>query len=495
VRHSETGQETDDPDAAASEESVFDKLLIANRGEIAVRILRACRELGIRSAAVYSEADQDALHVRWADESCCIGAAPAAESYLNGNRIIETALRCGAQAIHPGYGFLSENADFAAACHRAGLVFVGPKPEAIRLMGDKAAARETMRRAGVPVLPGKHCPGNSEKDLLRAAREVGYPLLIKATYGGGGKGMRIVGDSKGLIQAWNTARAEAEAACGSGDIYLEAFVPSARHIEIQVLADEHGNVVHCGERECSVQRRHQKLVEEAPSPAVTPTIRRRLTALSVRAVRKVGYTSVGTMEFILDAKGRAFFIEMNTRIQVEHPVTEAVTGFDLVKEQIRVAAGERLRVRQDDIRPRGHAIECRVNAEDPDHDFVPSPGVVEELILPGGPGIRVDTHLFGGYAIPHYYDSLAAKIVVHADTRTEAIARMLRALDEFHLRGVSTNTRFLTDILKSEGFMAGAYSTDLVADLVARQQPRQRHHDLRNMARGLYAAWRHHADE
>ncbi len=429
------------------------------------------------------------------DESHGIGAAPAAESYLNGERIIGTARSCGAQAIHPGYGFLSENADFAAACHRAGLVFVGPKPEAIRLMGDKAAARETMRKAGVPVLPGEHCPGDNQKELLRAADDVGYPLLIKATHGGGGKGMRIVADPKELIQAWNTARAEAEAACGSGDIYLEAFVPSARHIEIQVLADEHGNVVHCGERECSVQRRHQKLVEEAPSPAVTPTIRRRLTALSVRAARKVRYTSAGTMEFILDAKGRVFFIEMNTRIQVEHPVTEAVTGLDLVKEQIRAAAGERLRVRQDDIRPRGHAIECRVNAEDPEHDFVPSPGVVEELIMPGGPGVRVDTHLFGGYAIPHYYDSLAAKIVVHADTRTEAIARMLRALDEFHLRGVSTNTRFLKDILKSGSFMAGEYSTDLVAGVMATRTPQRDRHSLRELARQLWAAWRHDDDE
>ncbi len=474
---------------------MFDKLLIANRGEIAVRVLRACRELGIRSVAVYSEADQEALHVRWADESHGIGAAPAAESYLNGSRMIETALRCGAQAIHPGYGFLSENADFAAACHRAGLVFVGPKPEAIRLMGDKAAARETMRKAGVPVLPGKHCPGNNQKDLLRAADEVGYPLLIKATYGGGGKGMRIVETPKELIQAWNTARAEAEAACGSGDIYLEAFVPSARHIEIQILADEHGHVVHCGERECSVQRRHQKLVEESPSPAVSPTMRRRLTALSVRAARKVRYTSAGTMEFILDAQGRFFFIEMNTRIQVEHPVTEAVTGLDLVKEQIRIAAGEPLRVRQADIRMSGHAIECRVNAEDPEHDFMPSPGVVEELILPGGPGVRVDTHLSGGYAIPHYYDSLAAKLVVHADTRTEAIARMLRALDEFHLRGVSVNTGFLKDVLHSEEFKRGAYSTDLVSNMAVTQTARKGHPDLRGLARRLFASWKHPANE
>ncbi len=474
---------------------MFDKLLIANRGEIAVRILRACRELGIRSVAVYSEADRESLHVRWADESCCIGSAPAAESYLNGPRIIDAALHCGAQAIHPGYGFLSENAEFAAACHRAGLIFVGPKPEAIRLMGDKAAARETMRKAGVPVLPGSHCPGNNPKELLHAAEEVGYPLLIKATYGGGGKGMRIVENPKNLVQTWNNARAEAEAACGSGDIYLEAFVPSARHIEVQVLADEHGNIVHCGERECSVQRRHQKLVEEAPSPAVTPTLRRRLTALSVRTARKVRYTSAGTIEFVLDAKGRFFFIEMNTRIQVEHPVTEAVTGFDLVKEQIRVATGEPLRVRQDDIRLRGHAIECRVNAEDPEHDFVPSPGVVEELVLPGGPGVRVDTHLFNGYSIPHHYDSLAAKIIVHADTRTDAIDRMLRALGEFHLRGVSTNTQFLKDILKSEGFMAGEYSTDLVADVMAKRSPRQVHHELKALSRGFCVAWRHHADE
>ncbi len=474
---------------------MFDKLLIANRGEIAVRVLRTCRELGIRSAVVFSEADQNALHVRWADESYCIGAAPAAESYLNGARIIDAAVRCGAQAIHPGYGFLSENADFAAACHRAGLVFIGPKPEAIRLMGDKAAARETMRKAGVPVLPGRHCPGNNQKDLLCAADEVGYPLLIKATYGGGGKGMRIVGNPKDLIQAWNTARAEAEAACGSGDIYLEAFVPSARHIEIQILADERGNVIHCGERECSVQRRHQKLVEEAPSPAVTAKMRRRLMALSVRAARKVQYTSAGTMEFILDAKGRFFFIEMNTRIQVEHPVTEAVTGIDLVKEQIRIAAGEALRFRQDDIRLSGHAIECRVNTEDPEHDFMPSPGVVEELIMPGGPGVRVDTHLFGGYAIPHDYDSLAAKIVVHADTRTEAIARMLRALDEFHLRGVSANTGFLKDVLHSEDFKRGAYSTDLVANMAVTPMSRKGQHDLRGLARRLFAAWKHPVNE
>lgn len=478
-----------------SEVGVFDKLLIANRGEIAVRVLRACRELGIRSVAVYSEADRDALHARWADESFGIGAAPVAESYLNGAHIIATALRCGAQAIHPGYGLLSENADFAAACRLAGLAFVGPKPEAIRLMGDKAAARDTMRKAGVPVLPGRHCPGDNQRVLLRAADEVGYPLLIKATYGGGGKGMRIVGDTKALTQAWHTARAEAEAACGSGDIYLEAFVPSARHIEVQVLADEQGNVVHCGERECSVQRRHQKLVEEASSPAVSPTIRRRLTALSVCAARKVGYTGAGTMEFILDAKNRFFFIEMNTRIQVEHPVTEAVTGLDLVKEQIRVAAGERLRIKQADIRLRGHAIECRINAEDPDHDFTPSPGVVEKLILPGGPGVRVDTHLYGGCTIPHYYDSLAAKIVVHADTRPEAIARMLRALEEFQLRGVSTNTEFLKDILRSEDFQRGAYSTDLVADMVVARKAPRGSRDLKGLARRLFSGWKHHPDD
>jgi acetyl-CoA carboxylase, biotin carboxylase subunit len=478
-----------------SEESMFDKLLIANRGEIAVRILRACRELGIRSAVVYSEADQNAMHVRWADESYCIGGAPAPESYLNGPRIIDTALRCGAQAIHPGYGFLSENAEFAAACKMAGLVFVGPRPDAIRLMGDKATARDTMRKAGIPVLPGRHCPDSNPKELMRAAAEVGYPLLIKATYGGGGKGMRLVHKPKDLIQTWSTARSEAETACGSGDIYLEAFVPSARHIEIQVLADEHGNVLHFGERECSVQRRHQKLVEEAPSPAVTPAIRRRLTALSVRAARKVGYTSAGTMEFILDAKGRVFFIEMNTRIQVEHPVTEAVTGFDLVKQQIRIAAGERLRVRQADIQQHGHAIECRINAENPAHDFAPSPGTIEELIMPGGPGVRIDTHLFGGYVIPHHYDSLVAKIIAHADTRAEAIIRMLRALDEFHLHGVSTNTRFLKDILNSKGFMAGEYSTDLVANIVAEHQPRRGHHDLKNLARKLHTVWRHHVDE
>ncbi len=475
---------------------MFGKILIANRGEIAVRILRACRELGVHTVAVHSEPDQDSLHVRWADESVCIGSGPSADSYLNGPRIIEAAVRAGAQAVHPGYGFLSENAEFADACLRAGVTFIGPRPETIRLMGDKEAARNTMRKAGVPVLPGEHCKGCDAEGIRRVADRIGYPLLIKATHGGGGKGMQIVVRQNDLSNAWETARAEALASCGSDSVYFEAFIPAARHIELQLLADGHGNVVDCGERECSVQRRHQKLIEESPSAALTPRMRRRLGALSVRAAKKVGYTSAGTMEFILDGKGQFYFIEMNTRIQVEHPVTEAVTGLDLVKEQIRVAAGEPLRVEQKAIRPRGHAIECRINAEDPDHDFMPSPGTVKELVLPGGPGVRVDTALFAGYAIPHHYDSLAAKIIVQADTRTEAITRMLRAINEFRVKGIATNAQFLKDILMSGGFKTGKYSTDLVAQVAAtRRRPSPPPRDLKELARRLFAGLRHHADD
>ncbi len=474
---------------------MLSKVLIANRGEIAVRVIRACREMGVRTVAVYSEADAGALHVRLADEAHCIGPAPSTDSYLNGARIIETAQQCGAQAIHPGYGFLSENADFAEACRKAGLVFIGPRPEAIRLMGDKVAARQAMRKAGVPVLRGEHCQRTGKNDVLRAADRVGYPLLIKATHGGGGKGIRIVEDPDALLPAWDAARAEALAACGSDALYMEAFIPGGRHIELQILADEYGHVICCGERECSVQRRHQKLIEEAPSTVVSAKQRRHLGKMAVKAARRCRYTNAGTLEFISDGKGRLYFIEMNTRIQVEHPVTEAITGVDLVKEQIRIAAGIPLRLKQEDIRLRGHAIECRINAEDTELDFLPSPGGVEELTLPGGPGVRLDTHVFAGYAVPHYYDSLMAKLIVHADTRVEAIARMLRALDEFHVRGVATNVRFLKDILHSDGFQAGEYSTDLVAHIVAQRRKPRRHHDLREVARRLWAALRHHPDE
>jgi len=422
------------------------KILVANRGEIAVRVIRACREMGIETVAVHSEADADALHVHMADEDVCIGPPPAAESYLNIPRIISAAEITSCDAIHPGYGFLSESARFAEICASCGITFIGPSPETIRGVGDKAAARETMKAAGVPILPGSDGPLTSVEDARGVADEIGYPVLLKASAGGGGRGMRRVYEVGELENAYSAASSEAQAAFGNGELYLGRLALDPRHVEVQVMGDSHGNVVHLFERECSVQRRHQKLIEESPSTALDAQARASLCEAAVLAAEGIDYVGAGTVEFLFDAQGRYYFMEMNARIQVEHPVTEMITGRDLIKEQIRVAGGEPLSFRQEDVVVLGHAIECRVNAEDPSRGFAPSPGTVEALHLPGGPGIRVDTHLFAGALIPPHYDSLVAKVLAHGATRDEAIARMLRALG-------------VLEILEDEPFVSGRYDT------------------------------------
>ena len=434
---------------------MFRKVLVANRGEIALRVIRACRELGIQTVAVFSEADAEALHVRFADEEVCIGPPPSQQSYLNVLHIIAAAEITNADAIHPGYGFLAENAEFADVCEEMGIEFIGPTAEQIRLMGDKAKARELMHEAGVPVTPGSEGIIPDLDQAYAIAREIGYPVMIKATAGGGGKGMKLAMDEEELELRWTVAQAEAKAAFDNPDCYLEKAILGPRHVEIQLMGDTHGNVVHMGERDCSVQRRHQKLVEESPSPAVTPEMRESIGSAAVEGARKVNYRGAGTIEFLLDRDGHFYFMEMNTRIQVEHPVSEAVTGLDLVKEQILVAAGERLSVTQDEIEMEGHSIECRINAEDPDNNFAPSPGRIESLNIPGGPGIRVDTHIYAGYQIPTQYDSMLAKVISHGADRNEAIARMRRALDEMVIEGVKTtiplHERIMSDPLFVEG--------------------------------------------
>ncbi len=438
---------------------MFRKILVANRGEIAVRVIRACRELGIETVSVHSEADSDALHVHLADEDVCIGPGPAIESYLNIPRIISAAEITNCDAIHPGYGFLSESAKFAEICASCGITFIGPSPAAIRGVGDKSAARETMKNAGVPIIPGSDGPVRSLEDARAAAEPIGFPVLLKASAGGGGRGMRRVMGPEDLEAAYRAASAEAQAAFGNGELYLERLVLGPRHVEVQVLGDSTGRVVHVFERECSVQRRHQKLIEESPSPALDDATRRALCEAGVRAGKVLHYVGAGTVEFLLDAQNRFYFMEMNARIQVEHPVTELITGLDLVKEQIRVVAGQPLSFRQEDVRTRGHAIECRVNAEDPARDFAPCPGTVQNLHLPGGPGIRVDTHLFTGASIPPYYDSMVAKVLAHGATRDEAIARMRRALQEFSLEGIKTTVPLLLEILHDAPFLSGRYDT------------------------------------
>ena len=437
---------------------MFSKILIANRGEIAVRIIRACRELGVKTVAVYSEADAKSLHVQLADESICIGPPQAAKSYLNTPRLISAAEITGAEAIHPGYGFLAENRSFAEICEQSGIVFIGPTAEQIRLMGDKVKARETAMAAGVPVVPGSQAPLSGAVEAAQVALQIGYPLMLKASAGGGGKGMRLVSAASELGRAFAAASAEAAAAFGNPALYLERYISPARHIEIQLLGDQTGSVIHLGERDCSIQRRHQKLLEESPSPAATPDLRARMGEAAVRLARSVKYLGAGTVEFLLDAEGNFYFMEMNTRIQVEHPVTEMVTGIDLVKAQIRIAAGEPLPLTQQDITLRGHSIECRINAEDPE-TFVPSPGKISDLRLPGGPGVRVDTHLYAGCTIPPFYDSLMAKLIVLGETRDEAIARMRRALDELEIHGVKSTIPVHKRILNSPEFIAGRVST------------------------------------
>ncbi len=437
---------------------MFNKILIANRGEIALRIICACRELGIKTVAVYSEADEHALHVRFADEDVCIGPARSVDSYLNVPAIISAAEITGADAIHPGYGFLSESPYLAEVCEACHIKFIGPYPNVIRLLGDKARARRAMKKAGVPVLPGSDGPVQGEEQAAKVAKELGYPVIIKAVAGGGGRGMRVVRTTEELGPSLKTAQREAEAAFGVGDVYLEKYVESPRHIEIQVLGDHHGNVVHLGERECSIQRRHQKLVEEAPSPALTEKQRRRIGATVVDAAKAVQYTNAGTFEFLLDASGHFYFLEVNTRLQVEHPVTEFVTGVDIVKEQIRVAAGQRLSVRQGDIHVRGHALECRINAEDPD-TFVPSPGLIHAFSVPGGPGVRVDTYAHSECTVSPYYDSLIAKIITFGRDRTEAIARMRRTLEMTVVDGIRTSIPLHLKILADADFVAGRMNT------------------------------------
>lgn len=444
---------------------MFNKVLIANRGEIAVRIIRACRELGMQSVAIYSDADRQALHVRYADEAYRLGPAPSRDSYLRADRIIEIACKSGAGAVHPGYGFLAERADFAEACQDAGLIFIGPKPSSISAMGDKAVARAMVVAAGVPVVPGTEGEGSlRDQELLTLAPNIGFPLLIKATAGGGGKGMREVVSLEEMPALIQAARREAEAAFGDGNVYLEKLVEGARHIEIQVLADTFGNTIFLGERECSLQRRHQKLLEEAPSPFVgdDDDLRRKMGEVAVRAALAVGYVNAGTIEFLVDKDKNFYFLEMNTRLQVEHPVTELVTGIDIVKEQIRIARRRPLRFTQADVRLNGWAIECRINAEDPDNDFFPSTGQISLIQPPTGPGVRVDTGIFPGIEITPYYDSLLSKLVVWGETRAEAILRMRRALAEYTLIGIHTNIPFHQNLMDSTRFIAGQFDTRFI---------------------------------
>jgi len=447
---------------------MFRKILIANRGEIALRVIQACRELGIPTVAVYSTADRESLHVTYADEEVCIGPPPSAQSYLNVSSILSAAEITGAVAVHPGYGFLAESAQFAEVLGECNLTWIGPPPDVIRLMGDKAKARQTAVEAGVPVLPGSGAPLASIDEAKRLAAEVGYPVMLKAAAGGGGRGMRIVRQDSELAKAFETASSEAEKAFADGSIYLEKFLEEPRHIEFQVFGDQHGNVVHLGERECSIQRRHQKLIEESPSPALTPELRATMGEASERLCRQVGYQNAGTIEYLLDRDGRFYFMEMNTRIQVEHPVTEMVTGVDLVQLQIAVAAGGELGI-PSGLKPRGHAIECRINAEDP-KTFAPSPGRLTTFHVPGGPGVRVDTHGYEDYLIPPHYDSLVAKLVVHAGSRPEAIARMQRALDFFVVEGIRTSIPLHRDILRDPVFASGQLSTRFLDGFTARRE-------------------------
>ena len=433
---------------------MLEKIVIANRGEIALRILRACRELEIKTVAVHSEADRDLKHVRLADESVCIGPAASAASYLNVPAIISAAEVCDAQAIHPGYGFLSENADFAERVEQSGFVFIGPRPETIRLMGDKITAIEAMKAAAVPTVPGSDGPLNDdEKRTLKLADDIGYPVIVKAAGGGGGRGMRVVHSEASLLSSVSLTKAEAGAAFGNETVYMEKFLGNPRHIEFQVLADTHGNAIHLGERDCSMQRRHQKVVEEAPGPGITEQQRQRMGERCAEACRQIGYRGAGTFEFLYE-NGEFYFIEMNTRVQVEHPVTEMITGVDIVKEQLLIAGGEKLSYAQDEIHIRGHAIECRINAEDPT-TFMPSPGDITQLHIPGGPGVRIDTHLYNGYRVPPYYDSMIGKLITHGETRAVAIARMRTALSEMVIDGIKSNIPLQVRIMDDSNFQAG----------------------------------------
>ena len=441
---------------------MINKILIANRGEIAVRIIRACKEMNVKTVAVYSEVDKDAMHVKLADEAICIGPANSSKSYLNFKNIIEAANITGADAIHPGFGFLSENSQFAKICEESNIKFIGPNYKVIELMGNKSNAKELMKNAGVPVIPGSDGSVKGLKDAIKIANEIGYPVMLKAAAGGGGKGIRIVNIPEELESNYNIVKQEAKLSFNDDEIYIEKFIKNPRHVEIQILADEHGNVIHLGERDCSIQRRNQKVIEETPSTAIDDKLRNKMGESAIKAVKASGYTSCGTIEFLVDSDKNFYFMEMNTRIQVEHPITEERTGIDIVKAQIRVSAGEPLKIKQKDIKFNGYSIECRINAENPDKNFRPCPGTITGVILPGGNGVRVDTAIYSGYTIPSNYDSMIAKIITHGDTRNEAISKMKRALEETVIEGVDTNIDFLFKIIKNPNFIRGNFDTSFI---------------------------------
>ena len=449
---------------------MFSKILIANRGEIAVRVIRACKELGIRTVAVYYEADRSCLHVRLADEAICVGGARPEQSYLNIPAIISAAEITDVDAIHPGYGFLSENAHFAEICESCNISFIGPSADTIRLLGDKIAAKDVTRKAGVPIIPGSVTAIKNKEDALKTARRVQYPVIVKAAAGGGGRGMRVCHNDVRLISALMTCQSEAQASFGNSDVFVEKYLEQPRHIEFQILADKYGHIIHLGERDCTIQRRHQKLIEESPSPAVDPKLRRKMGEMAVRAAKAANYATVGTIEFLLDQDGNFYFIEVNTRIQVEHPVTEMVTGLDLVKEQIRVASGEPLGMKQDDVTVEGWAIECRINAADPNNGFTPSPGKIVLYHEPGGPGVRVDTHVYGGYEVPPFYDSLLAKLITHGASRQDAIKVMQRALDEFFIEPIHTTIPLHKQIFSDPVFWRGQLSTNYLDQLLGERE-------------------------
>lgn len=445
---------------------LFKKILIANRGEIGVRIIRACRELGIKTVAVYSDIDKESMHVKLADEAVCIGPANSAQSYLNIPGVLSAAEITDSEAIHPGYGFLAENHQFAEACATSGITFIGPSSENIKIGGDKAKARQVMKRKGVPVVPGSDGPVESEEMAVKVARKIEFPVIIKASAGGGGKGMRIVNEEKNLEQSFHMAQRESLAAFGNSELYIEKYIPDMRHIEVQIMADIKGNIVHLGERDCSIQRRHQKLIEESPSPISTEKFRKKIGELGIKAARAIKYKNIGTIEFIVEPNGNIYFMEINTRVQVEHPVTEAVTDIDIIKEQIKLAAGHPLEYRQVSIKPYGHSIECRINAEDPEK-FIPSPGKITFFYQPGGPGVRVDTAAYSGWVVPSHYDSLIAKLIVHGRDRREAIEKMKRALNEFIIEGIKTTIPFHKKVMSNPDFINGDFNTGFVEKMTA----------------------------
>ena len=440
----------------------MNKILIANRGEIAVRIIRACKEMNIKTVAVYSEADKNALHTRLADEAICIGPAPSNKSYLNIKNIIEAAYITGADSIHPGFGFLSENSQFAKICEESNIKFIGPSSKVIDLLGNKSNSKELMQKAGVPVIPGSNGSVKGLKDAILIAEEIGYPVMLKAAAGGGGKGIRVANNSSELETNYNIVKQEAKISFNDDEVYIEKFIKNPRHVEIQILADEHGNIIHLGERDCSIQRKHQKIMEETPSTAIDEKLRNKMGTAAVKAAKVAGYTSCGTVEFLVDSDKNFYFMEMNTRIQVEHPITEMRTGIDIVKEQIKIAAGEELKIKQKEVEFKGHSIECRINAENPSKNFMPCPGQIKEINLPGGNGVRVDTAIYNGYVIPPNYDSMIAKIIVLGATRNEAIAKMKRALEELVIDGVTTNRDFLFNIIRNPNFIRGNFDTSFI---------------------------------